>query len=214
MLLTSRFKSGTSWFQIEESKLPHEAKSMNGYRLVYRPEHPEQHFGYVYEHRVIAQAFLGRPLAPDEVVHHLDQDRGNNRVENLLVLLNSQHTKLHEWLKRGSAEESADELRVNSKKATGTNDRYCYVCGESLQAKQQRFCSNSCRGLTKRRTERPSKEVLEVEILQFSWEALSRKYGVSGNAIRKWARAYGIPTLTLSQAPGTPGEGAETTGCG
>lgn len=40
-----------------------------------------------HEHRVIAEAMLGRPLNGSEVVHHRDGDKRNNDPENLAVLL-------------------------------------------------------------------------------------------------------------------------------
>lgn len=46
--------------------------------------------------------------------------------------------------------------------------------------------------LATRKVDRPSKEVLEKEIESNSWSALGKKYGVSDNAVRKWAKSYGI----------------------
>ena len=46
-------------------------------------------------HRVRAEILIGRPLAPDEVVHHIDGDKLNNSPENLLVMVNSDHNKMH-----------------------------------------------------------------------------------------------------------------------
>ncbi len=57
--------------------------------------------GYVTEHQWVAVTqILGRSLLPDEVVHHVNEDPSDNRVENLRVMTNSEHRKLHESLKR------------------------------------------------------------------------------------------------------------------
>lgn len=47
-----------------------------------------------HEHRVAAEAMLGRPLRPGEVVHHRDGDKLNNDPMNLEVLPSqAEHTK-------------------------------------------------------------------------------------------------------------------------
>lgn len=39
--------------------------------------------GYALEHRLMMSRHLGRPLRQTETVHHIDGDRGNNRISNL-----------------------------------------------------------------------------------------------------------------------------------
>jgi hypothetical protein len=57
-----------------------------GYILVYKPEHPfAAANGCVRLHRLVAEEKLGRYLTQDEVVHHKDEDPGNNSPDNLMV---------------------------------------------------------------------------------------------------------------------------------
>ncbi len=48
-----------------------------------------------HEHRVVAEAMLGRPLTRDEVVHHKDHNKRNNDPSNLEVLSRSEHMREH-----------------------------------------------------------------------------------------------------------------------
>jgi Zn finger protein HypA/HybF involved in hydrogenase expression len=44
----------------------------------------------------------------------------------------------------------------------------------------------------KRKTDRPTKEILEKEVKENTMVSLGKKYGVSDNAVRKWCKSYGI----------------------
>ena len=57
-----------------------------------------------HEHRVVAESILKRPLRKDEVVHHIDGNKQNNAVDNLMVFASqAEHVKYHSTSKRGDA---------------------------------------------------------------------------------------------------------------
>lgn len=51
--------------------------------------------GVIDEHRYLMQEHLGRLLTADEIVHHKDENKLNNVIENLEVMSRADHLKLH-----------------------------------------------------------------------------------------------------------------------
>jgi HNH endonuclease len=69
--------------------------TVRGYRMVYKPNHPRAGTnGYVFEHIVVLEQKLGRPLLPNEDTHHLNGIKTDNRPENLTNLVHSEHSIL------------------------------------------------------------------------------------------------------------------------
>lgn len=69
--------------------------STDGYWLVHTP------YGEMKEHRWIMCQYLGRMLGDDEMVHHINEKKLDNRIENLLICTKSEHFFIHHPKARG-----------------------------------------------------------------------------------------------------------------
>lgn len=71
-------------------------KRCDGYIAVYFPDHPNStKDGYIMEHILVMEALLGRHLNKGECIHHKNQIKSDNRKENLQLMTNSEHMRLH-----------------------------------------------------------------------------------------------------------------------
>ena len=76
-------------------------KTNGKYLLLHLPNHPTaSKYGYVFEHRIVAEKIVDRILNDNEFVHHIDMDSKNNAIENLFVADKSGHIKAHASLNR------------------------------------------------------------------------------------------------------------------
>lgn len=68
-----------------------------GYKVVHCQNHPfSSKKGYIQQHRLIVEEFIGRYLTKREVIHHINRIKTDNRIENLMIFKSSsEHLLFH-----------------------------------------------------------------------------------------------------------------------
>lgn len=105
IFLPPRPKDGGSFCSYECSG---KARTMDrvdrmGYWFVMSKNHPNaSKQGYVAEHHLVMERSLGHFIEKGMVVHHIDMNKKNNSLDNLMYLSDSEHKSLHANLRGGS----------------------------------------------------------------------------------------------------------------
>lgn len=96
-------------------------KMSSGYVYIYQPNHPYANArGYVFEHRLAVERYLGRYLMPKEIVHHINGIKNDNKIENLVVCEDSaSHHSFHRL-----SEEDAIRIIQETAVKLGRQPRY------------------------------------------------------------------------------------------
>lgn len=80
------------------------------------------------EHRHVVEQLLGRKLNRNEVVHHKDENKRNNSIDNLVVMSLAEHTRHHQK-ENWECPEYRKNFMAKSKEASKRKiANYAYVC--------------------------------------------------------------------------------------
>jgi superfamily II helicase len=112
-------------------------KCSTGYIEIKSPLHPNKNkAGYVKKHVLVMELHIGRYLKPKEVVHHINEIRDDNRIENLQLCKDTEeHSRFHKgwWKKDGKwfkvCRDCVEELEVNKENFYKRgNGRWFFIC--------------------------------------------------------------------------------------
>lgn len=126
-----------------------------------------------YVHILVAEAFIPKPEGECEI-NHINHLKTDNSVENLEWCSHKENMVKY-------SEHSTSKRKVNTCSCGKTISKYTARCVQ-------------CNAYNNRTVERPSKEDLFKLLNEYPFEVVGRKYDVTGNAVRKWCRSYGIPS--------------------
>lgn len=151
----------------------------NGYMYCYAPEHDlANKAGIVKEHTYKISRYIGRKLLPDECIHHIDRDRSNNSMDNLMLMTRASHLSLHMREDRSATLEQIS----------------CATCLKvfySSVLRDRKYCSTGCSRIGSRVL-----EVSPTNLQDLLWEMpmtdIAKLCNVSDVAIRKRADKFNL----------------------
>lgn len=100
----------------------------NGYEVFFDSKHPlSTTNGRVYYHRHLMSIHLGRWIKTEEHIHHIDDNKTNNSLNNIEIISNSEHGKEHALSKGWKLKKL----------------KPCFICKK--ETNNAKYCSIPCR---------------------------------------------------------------------
>lgn len=127
-------------------------------------------------------------------------DKLKAEADKCQLLCSNCHAELHDaefHEKRQSTIKSWEDwdIEEEARKTRKPKEiKTCKQCQEEFDPnfKEQQFCSVECRVRSQKKADRPGKQELAQLLEKHSWTEIGRMYGVSDNAVRKWAKRMGL----------------------
>lgn len=140
----------------------------------------------VSEHRLVVEQHIGRPLLISEIIHHRNEDRYDNRIENLEVTSHQAHSEHH-----------------NQRHA---REKICEVCGatfvpEATKRARKKTCSKAC--WERRRSESAASQMSSgpapgARLSDEQVRAIRSRFDAGGVTMRALGREFGVHHRTVS----------------
>ncbi len=170
--------------------------SVQGFKQVYKPEHPNANkYGFVAEQTIAAEEKLGRYLKKTEVVCHIDKNNNNNDPDNLIIFRNKNS---YDRYRLGGKPVQNDDGSYSTPREI--QNRVCELCGRVYAPKSstQKFCSKACAELALIQENMPSKRELKSHLMTMSFSQIGSLYDVSNKVVKSWCRTYNLPATATS----------------
>lgn len=151
-----------------------------GYMYCYAPDHYcANKAGKVLEHVMVMADYIGRKLLSIECVHHIDRNRKNNDISNLMLLTQQEHRELH------SIEDRDVEYY----------EQPCKYCGKpmtlSSATSYRTNCSQECAIMSSRKFEVTPEELYEL-VWSMPTVEVAKRLGISDVAVGKRCKRLGV----------------------
>jgi len=104
----------------------------DGYRTIYNSEKQK----YEREHRIIMEKHIGRSLLESEDVHHINGIKDDNRIDNLMILTRSEHTKEH--YKKGKVQKRKKTFNCEYPECEQKTSSKYKICAKHYKLQWQR----------------------------------------------------------------------------
>lgn len=160
------------------------------YLSVYRPNHPKaMSNGYVYIHQLQAEKILGRYLYSNECVHHKDEDKLNNSLDNLMIFASiGDHTAFH----NGAEIYCVDNVWYS--KFIANKYIICPICGKNYMYLGSNMCNSCYLDYKHKNSKIPKYYDLFNLITEYPMTKIGEIYNVSDKTVVKWCKYYDLPS--------------------
>lgn len=146
------------------------------------PNHPKaSKKGYVLHHRVVLENKLGRLLKDNEISHHINENKKDNRPENLELMTKNEHSKHHAKLPK-----FVDLICPQCNKSF---TRRRNQSSEVIRTKKRNFCSRVCNGKYNSINSKPKLTIDLANMLRedrkigMTYPQLAEKYNISRSMV-------------------------------